>query len=228
MSPTRSYGTRTAGPIRSTALSRKAFRRTPKPSKRHAAPPPSSAYRARPKPSSTRMRTAAGTPKPPSAATGPRPTSRTARRSFPGRSAARSGALQTRDRNELRGCNDPGSAVHRHSASKTRVNALLLHRIRETIRRGSATLFAGKHFEPQRQHGTEPGRMGAVVGVIVAGLRMKQHGEPVAVEHQPRHELGQHLARERDLIHRLRMRPDHFIVPAPQFGLRKFFGDALA
>jgi hypothetical protein len=41
---------------------------------------------------------------------------------FPGRSAARSGALQTRDRNELGVCYDPGSAVHRCA----------LHRIRET------------------------------------------------------------------------------------------------
>jgi hypothetical protein len=52
---------------------------------------------------------------------------------FPGRSAARSGALQTRDRRKLCVWNDPGSAVHRHSASKTRVNALMaLHRNRET------------------------------------------------------------------------------------------------
>jgi len=29
-------------------------------------------------------------------------------------------------------CEGPGSAVHRHSASKTRVNALSLQRIRET------------------------------------------------------------------------------------------------
>jgi len=56
---------------------------------------------------------------------------------LPGRSAARSGALQNRDRRMLgaqrRICGDPGSAVHHHSASKTRVNALLvLHRIRGT------------------------------------------------------------------------------------------------
>jgi S-disulfanyl-L-cysteine oxidoreductase SoxD len=36
--------------------------------------------------------------------------------SFPGRSAARSGALQTRDRYVLRVCDDPGSAVHRSAA----------------------------------------------------------------------------------------------------------------
>jgi hypothetical protein len=41
---------------------------------------------------------------------------------FPGRSAARSGALQTRDRYRLGVCDDPGSAVHRFA----------LHRIRET------------------------------------------------------------------------------------------------
>jgi len=42
--------------------------------------------------------------------------------SFPGRSAARSGALQTRDRNRCRVWYDPGTAVHRFT----------LHRIRET------------------------------------------------------------------------------------------------
>jgi S-disulfanyl-L-cysteine oxidoreductase SoxD len=36
--------------------------------------------------------------------------------SFPGRSAARSGALQTRDRYALRVCDDPGSAVHRSAS----------------------------------------------------------------------------------------------------------------
>jgi hypothetical protein len=55
---------------------------------------------------------------------------------------------------------------------------------------------------------------------------MEQHGEPVAVEHQPRHELGQHLRRKRDLIHRLRMRPDHFVVPASEPRVREFFADA--
>jgi hypothetical protein len=55
---------------------------------------------------------------------------------FPGavqHEAKRSDAPQTRDRNGHRAQSDPGSAVHRHSASKTRVNALMaLHRIRET------------------------------------------------------------------------------------------------
>jgi hypothetical protein len=44
---------------------------------------------------------------------------------FPGRSAAPSGALQTRDRYELRVWDDPGTAVHRFA----------LHRIRETSAR---------------------------------------------------------------------------------------------
>jgi hypothetical protein len=41
---------------------------------------------------------------------------------FPGRSAARSDALQTRDRYKLGVFYDPGSAVHRYA----------LHRVRET------------------------------------------------------------------------------------------------
>jgi hypothetical protein len=46
---------------------------------------------------------------------------------------ARNEALQTRDRYGLGICKGPGSAVHHHSASKTRVNALMvLHRIRDT------------------------------------------------------------------------------------------------
>jgi hypothetical protein len=61
------------------------------------------------------------------------PSGQAPHRTFPGRSAARSDALQTRDRHKRRVCEGPGSAVHRHSASKTRVNALMaLHRVRDT------------------------------------------------------------------------------------------------
>jgi predicted DNA-binding WGR domain protein len=38
-----------------------------------------------------------------------------ATRTFPGRSAARSGALQTEDRKKRRAYDDPGSAVHRYA-----------------------------------------------------------------------------------------------------------------
>jgi hypothetical protein len=43
-------------------------------------------------------------------------------RRFPGRSATRSDALQTRDHRKCRVCNDPGTAVHH----------FVLRRIRET------------------------------------------------------------------------------------------------
>jgi hypothetical protein len=59
---------------------------------------------------------------------------------FPGRSAARSGALQTRDRNALCAWDDPGSAVHH----------FVLHRIRETR---SGFLFPGftrKELKPKQ------------------------------------------------------------------------------
>src|ERR1700761_6206460 len=67
-----------------------------------------------------------------------------------------------------------------------------------------------------------------MVGVIVAGLGVKQNGETVAVEHQPGHETRQHFGRKRDLIHRLWMRTDQFIVPAAELGLRKFSSNTLA
>src|SRR5579863_3607276 len=41
---------------------------------------------------------------------------------FPGRSAAQSDALQTRDRNRRRVYNDPGSAVHRFALHRVREN----------------------------------------------------------------------------------------------------------
>jgi len=47
---------------------------------------------------------------------------------FPGCSAARSGALLFRDRSKLGVFKDPGSAAHHHSASTTRVNALMVLR----------------------------------------------------------------------------------------------------
>src|SRR6202020_1499429 len=69
---------------------------------------------------------------------------------FPGavqHAAKRSDALQTRDRIKLGVWHDPGSAVHRHSASKTRVNALMaLHRIRETQLSVSIPRVADQRF----------------------------------------------------------------------------------
>jgi hypothetical protein len=49
-----------------------------------------------------------------------------AQNAFPGRSAARSGALLTRDRKKRRACNDPGSAVHRWRAAPHPGNGNLL------------------------------------------------------------------------------------------------------
>jgi hypothetical protein len=53
-------------------------------------------------------------------------------RCFPGAAQHEVVRLQTRDRYKFRVREGPGSAVHRYSAWKTRVNALLLHHIRET------------------------------------------------------------------------------------------------
>jgi hypothetical protein len=56
----------------------------------------------------------------------------------PGRSAARSDACRPGIVTDSHICEGPGSAVHRHSASKTRVNALMaLHRVRDTARTAS-------------------------------------------------------------------------------------------
>src|SRR5712672_2667409 len=72
---------------------------------------------------------------------------------------------------------------------------------------------------PQRQHGAEPDRMVGMVDIVVAGLRVQQDGQAVAVEHEPGQERAQQRARKRDLIHRLRMRPDQRVVPAAERGL---------
>src|SRR5215469_6898935 len=85
-----------------------------------------------------------------------------------------------------------------------------------------------EHLEPQRQDGAEPGSVRGVVGEVVASLGVEQHGQAVAVEHEPWHEASQHLARKRDLIHRLRMRSDWRVVPATKHRGRKSLGDALA
>ena len=70
--------------------------------------------------------------------------------------------------------------------------------------------------------------MGRVIGVIVAGFGVEQHREAGAVEHQPRHEVSEHLSRELDLIHRLCVRADQLVVLMAEPGLRKFRGDAPA
>src|SRR3974390_1131056 len=66
-----------AGPIRSTACSRKVIRRTPWRWPPPSAPPPNSGCPGAPRPSCMRAPTGCGTPKPPRAATAPRPMSRT-------------------------------------------------------------------------------------------------------------------------------------------------------
>jgi hypothetical protein len=43
-------------------------------------------------------------------------------RTFPGRSAAQSGALPTRDRKTLRACEGPGTAAHRFTLHRIRDN----------------------------------------------------------------------------------------------------------
>src|SRR5580658_1089354 len=62
-----------------------------------------------------------------------------------------------------------------------------------------------QHLDPQGQHGAEPARVRGVVGVVIAGLGMKEDGQPVAVEHQPRQERSSQIGRKGDLIHRLGM-----------------------
>src|SRR5712671_7982877 len=70
--------------------------------------------------------------------------------------------------------------------------------------------------EPERQHGAEPDRMFGMVDIVVAGLRVQQDGQAVAVEHQPGQERAEERARKRDLVHRMRMRPDQRVVPAAE------------
>ena len=67
-----------------------------------------------------------------------------------------------------------------------------------------------------------------MVGDVVAGLGMQQNAEPVAIEHEPGQERRQHVARERDLEHRLRVRADELVMPAAERRLRKGGGDARA
>ena len=93
----------------------------------------------------------------------------------------------------------------------------------------SNDLFAcGEGLKPQRQDRTEPGRMRRVVGQIVAGFRMQQHDQVIAIEHQPRHERRKHLGGKSNLKHRLGMRSDQFVVPAAKLGFWKVLGDTFA
>jgi len=53
-----------------------------------------------------------------------------------------------------------------------------------------------------------------VVGVGIAGFRVDEDVQPVAVGHQPRHHGREQLRLERDLVHRNRVRPHRLVVPA--------------
>src|SRR5208282_3333602 len=106
--------------------------------------------------------------------------------------AQRSDALQTRDRYKLRVWDDPGSAVHRHSASKTHVNALMaLHRIRETrliLARTQEVPMPAEPTDHRNAEDTAPGtvvvretRRGQFQQEIISGAHRLIADEPVNV-----------------------------------------------
>ena len=66
-----------------------------------------------------------------------------------------------------------------------------------------------------------------MIGVVVSGLGMEKDRQAIAVEHQPRKERPGEIGRKRDLIHRLGMRPDQFVMPAAKLGAGKFRGNTL-
>src|SRR5258706_5518037 len=73
-----------------------------------------------------------------------------------------------------------------------------------------------KRLQVDAEIGAEPERAFEMIALAVAGLGMHQDGEPLAVEHQPRHHPGELLGREERLVHRLQMRPDELVVPAAE------------
>jgi len=64
-----------------------------------------------------------------------------------------------------------------------------------------------------------------VIRDAVIGKRVHKDIEPLAVQHQPRHQPGEFFDRERHLIHRYGMRPDRFVMPAPDPSLREILPD---
>ena len=75
---------------------------------------------------------------------------------------------------------------------------------------------SAEHVEVQIQYAPHPQRAVAVVFEILPGLGMHEHRETAAVEHQPRHDRLELIARERDLVHRFRMRPDGLVSPSTE------------
>jgi hypothetical protein len=64
-----------------------------------------------------------------------------------------------------------------------------------------------------------------VIRDAVIGERVHEDIEPLAVQHQPRHQPREFFGREGHLIHSYRMRPDRFVVPAPDPNPREILAD---
>src|SRR5436305_2063349 len=93
----------------------------------------------------------------------------------------------------------------------------------ERLERALEKQGSGPYF-----NGAEPHGVSRMVDIGIAGPGMQQDGQPITVEHQPGQECRQQSRREGDLIHRLRVRSDQSVMPAPDPGLRKCRRDALA
>jgi hypothetical protein len=83
-----------------------------------------------------------------------------------------------------------------------------------------------QYLDVQEQRRSEPQRKPRVIRDTVVGERVHENIEPLAVQHQPRYQTGKILNREGHLIHRYRMRPDRFVVPAPDPSPREILADA--
>src|SRR5262245_33613122 len=76
----------------------------------------------------------------------------------------------------------------------------------------------------QRLRRTEPDHVVGVVLERVAGLRVGEDREGAAVEHQPRHDLGELLDTDSELATAAGMRADRIVVHAPNLDAERFAG----
>ena len=79
-----------------------------------------------------------------------------------------------------------------------------------------ASMVSGQHIRAQRQRRPKPDGVHQMIGAWRRGVGMNEHAQAVAMQRQPRHQIGKNGHIERHLVHRLGVRADRRLVPATE------------
>jgi hypothetical protein len=87
--------------------------------------------------------------------------------------------------------------------------------------------LAWQHIELEPYRLAEPKGVDGVIAVGIAGFRVNEDAQALAIEHEKRHKAWKLPGRKGDLVHRDRMRTDRLVMPASKDG-RESLADLLS